>query len=150
MDLKESLEPSAVACWGELALGPDRPDVRGRRWPGSWEGEPSSSYTDPVGLVHMRSLSRVYPERTLNHPVLYTPGHAVPPTYPVAISRLYLVKTFILIKVFPPEESKCHYGTKKGRGRTAGLRLEGVHRPVKTGEHCLFLLCSAEKMKALA
>lgn len=76
------------------ASWPCIPDVRRREWLGSGEEEPSSSYSDPAGLVHMRSLSRVYPERLLNHPVLYTAGHCVPPMYSVAILRLYLVKIF--------------------------------------------------------
>lgn len=67
---------------------------RGERVSRQWEEEPSSSYTDPEGSVHMRSLSRVYPERMLNHPVLYCTGCCVPPICSVSILRLYLIKMF--------------------------------------------------------
>lgn len=95
----------AISCGLSWNAGPGRescpciPDVRGRGQSGSGEEEPSSNYTDPVGLVHVRSLSRVYPKRTSNHPVLYATGDCVPPAYSVAIPRLYLVKRFILSQV---------------------------------------------------
>lgn len=68
------------------------PNGRGRGCPVRGEEESSSSYADPVGLVHVKSLCRVYPESVLT-------GHCVPPMFSVAIPKLYLVKTFILSQV---------------------------------------------------
>ena len=77
--------------WPGRANCPRRPDVTGRRWPDSGEEEPSGSYADPGGPVHERPLNRAYRDRMLNHRVLYTTGHSVPPAYPVAILRLFLL-----------------------------------------------------------
>lgn len=120
----------AISC-GLLGRGspgrascPCTPGVRGRGWPGGGEGEPSRSYADLVGLVPVRSLSRAYPERTLNHPVLYTAGHFVPPAYPVAFPRLYLVKMFIL---------SSNSFLQRGASVTTALRMAEAVAVTETG-----------------
>lgn len=87
MGLNEYLEPPALVLGGQVVpvyimVGEEGGQAVERKSPPA---------ADPEGLVNVRSLSRVYPERMLNHSALYTTGHCVPPVHSL-LPRLYLVK----------------------------------------------------------